>query len=245
MPMSPGCKPMSTELSDTPQVSPTSSSQWELSVSTWGSWMKRDDSAQGFMWPQRQKVLFGAFSSLGHFTFVFQPSSCLSQLNSSLPFLSGCGIPICRSVVQQSSLRNHFHLPLVLNQNAKSKCASISIANVQGNGVEIICSLKKKLEEILFSAPCALQNISPLTDSCRSCAELFGVPKVCPRCLGCIRGGVAWVTLPGASSTACACPGDADPESAAATTLKPFPVHQGPHHLFSHLQFPSPKASAP
>lgn len=208
--------------------------------------MKKDDNAQGFMRPHRQKGFFGAFSSLGHFVFVFQPSSCLPPLNPSLAFpcpcgLSGHGSPICRSAMQQSSIRNRFHLPLVLDQNTKSKCASISIANVQGNGVEIICSLKKKSEEMLFSAPCVLQNISLLTPSCRSCAgwafwyRSQSVPEVLgiyQRRSGCgsvspfqVRAAAQPVRVQGLLTL----------ESAAATTLKPFPVHQGRHHLFSHL----------
>lgn len=155
--------------------------------------------------------------------------------------LSGHGSSICRSAMQQSSIRNRFHLPLVLDQNTKSKCASISITNVQGNGVEIICSLKKKTEEMLFSAPCVLQNISLLTPSCRSCAgwAFWYRSQSVPQVLGIYQRRSGCGSVSPFQVCAAAQPvrvqGLLTLESAAATTLKPFPVHQGRHHLFSHL----------
>lgn len=113
--------------------------------------------------------------------------------------------------------------------------------------MEIICSLKKRSEEILFSTSWVLQNISPLTPPRRSCAVvtgLFGIiPKAHTRCLGFIRQkeavgraehSLAFIPCV-LSSTAYTHPEVADLESAAATALKPFPVHEKLRCLFSYL----------
>lgn len=140
-----------------------------------------------------QKGRFGAFPSLGQLTLLVPPGSCLPPpdvlLGEAGKHLGGCGSPICRPAKWLSCIRrNCFPLPLVSDQNTKSKCASISIANVQGDGVEIICSLKKNSEEILFLTSWVLQSISPLTPSCRSCAgwafwyrsqSVHQVPGIC------------------------------------------------------------------
>ena len=130
---------------------------------------------KAFLVPSHPSVSLCFWSSL--VPVSHHPTCCsVGPGNTSLTFpsprsLGGCSGPICRCAMQLSCVRrNCFHLLLVLDQNTKSKCASISITNVQGNGVEIICSLKKKSEEILFLTSWVLQNISPLTPSCRSCA---------------------------------------------------------------------------
>jgi len=132
------------------------------------------------MLSHRQKGLARAFTFLGRFVFLVQPGSCLPPPNVLLGgarnHLACLPLPTQPPWMRQLHLqlscvrRNCFHAPLVLDQNTKSKCASISIANVQGNGVEIICSLKKKSEEILFLTSWVLHNIIPPTLSCRSCS---------------------------------------------------------------------------
>lgn len=159
--------------------------------------------------------------------------------------LVGFGGTICRCVMQLNYVRsNYFHLPLVLDQNAKSKCASTSITNVQGNGVEIICSLEKKSEEILFLTSWVLQNISPLTPSRRSCAgsafwccfqSVYQVLGIYQRRRGLSLAEQSHAMVPGVhSSTAYAHTEDADPAVCSHHT-ETFSCWKGLHHLFSYL----------
>lgn len=195
------------------------------------TWLQKDISAHGFTLSHMQKALFGA---LGQFVVLVQPVSCLPPpdvllggarnhlAHPPLP-MQPCWIwwPHLQMCNATELCKNYFHLPLFLDQNARSKCASTCITNVQGNGGEIICSLEKKSEEILFLTSWVLQNISPLTPCRRSCAgrafwccfqsvcQVFGIYQ---RRRGLSLAEHSRAMVPGVhSSTAYARPEDADP----------------------------------